>query len=274
MTPILYGHPFASFVWKPLIALYERHVTFTFQMVDPSHPENQARIAELSPTGQFPALIDGNTEIAQSNAIIEHLDLFHGEAVPMVPNNPREAIEARMMADVFDDTMCRHRCNGSLVMPCARKARRILAASRTRMRHSIAATPGWTGVCESGNGRHATASRSPTVQPLRLYSIPTGFTQSQAVIRRSKPIGPTFSRGRLSPVSLTKPAHIGAFSHWELPIGTDDERCYSEKSNSLCLNASSKALRSTRFRGLALISSSHRTTVFHEAFSSISNSEL
>jgi len=103
MTPILYGHPFASFVWKPLIALYERHVMFTFQMVDPSHPENQARIAELSPTGQFPALIDGDMEIAQSNAIIEHLDLFHGEAVPMVPDNPREAIEARMMADVFDD---------------------------------------------------------------------------------------------------------------------------------------------------------------------------
>ena len=103
MTPILYGHPFASFVWKPLIALYERHVMFTFQMVDPGHPENQARIAELSPTGQFPALIDGDMEIAQSNAIIEHLDLFHGEAAPMVPDNPREAIEARMMADVFDD---------------------------------------------------------------------------------------------------------------------------------------------------------------------------
>jgi glutathione S-transferase len=66
---------------KPLIALYERDVIFTFQIVDPSHPENQARIAELSPTGQFPALIDGNMEIAQSNAIIEYLDLFHGEAV-------------------------------------------------------------------------------------------------------------------------------------------------------------------------------------------------
>jgi len=103
MTPILYGHPFASFVWKPLIALYERDVRFTFRIVDPNHPENQARIAELSPTGQFPALIDGDMEIAQSNAIIEYLDLFHGEAAPMVPNNPREAIEARMMADVFDD---------------------------------------------------------------------------------------------------------------------------------------------------------------------------
>jgi glutathione S-transferase len=103
MTPILYGHPFASFVWKPLIALYERDVMFTFRIVDPDHPENQARTAELSPTGQFPALIDGDREIAQSNAIIEYLDLFHGESAPMVPYNPREAIEARMMTDVFDD---------------------------------------------------------------------------------------------------------------------------------------------------------------------------
>ena len=103
MTPALYGHPFASFVWKPLIALYERDVPFEFRMVDPDHPKNQARISDLSPTGQFPALIDGDREITQSNAVIEYLDLFHGRGVPMVPDDLRDALEARMMADVFDD---------------------------------------------------------------------------------------------------------------------------------------------------------------------------
>src|ERR1700712_3359741 len=103
MKPELYGHPFASFVWKPLIALYERDVTFTFRMVDPDHPDNQARIAEISPTGQFPALVDAIRSITQSNAIIEHLDLFHGSALPMAPSDPHEALDARMMADVFDD---------------------------------------------------------------------------------------------------------------------------------------------------------------------------
>lgn len=44
MTLALYGHPFASFVWKPLIALYERDVSFDFRMVDPDHPENHARL--------------------------------------------------------------------------------------------------------------------------------------------------------------------------------------------------------------------------------------
>lgn len=103
MTLALYGHPFASFVWKPLIALYERNVSFEFRMVDPEHPEHQTRIAGLSPTGQFPALVDGDREITESNAVIEYLDLFHGRTDPMVPKDPRKALEARMMADIFDD---------------------------------------------------------------------------------------------------------------------------------------------------------------------------
>ena len=103
MTLALYGHPFASFVWKPLIALYERNIAFEFRMIDPDHPDNQARIRELSPTGQFPALVDGDRIVAQSSCVIEYLDLFHGAAPPMVPAEPREALEAREMADVFDD---------------------------------------------------------------------------------------------------------------------------------------------------------------------------
>ena len=103
MTPQLYGHPFANFAWKPLIALYERNVPFAFRMIDGDHPENIARIAELSPTGQFPALVDGQKTITQSNAVIEYLDLYHGDAPPMVPADPRDALDARMMADIFDD---------------------------------------------------------------------------------------------------------------------------------------------------------------------------
>jgi len=103
MTPDLYGHPFANFAWKPLIALYERDIPFTFRMIDGDHPENAARIAELSPTGQFPALVDGERAITQSNAVIEYLDLYHGDAAPMVPADPKDALDARMMADIFDD---------------------------------------------------------------------------------------------------------------------------------------------------------------------------
>jgi glutathione S-transferase len=97
----LYGHPFASYYWKPLIAAYERGVPFVFRMVDGEHPENVARMAALSPTGQFPALVDGDRTITQSNAVIEYLDRF-GDAPPMIPADPDMALQARMLADVFD----------------------------------------------------------------------------------------------------------------------------------------------------------------------------
>ena len=99
----LYGHPFAAFTWKPLIALYERDVPFTLRTVDPDHPDHKRRLDELSPTGQMPALVDGAREITQSNAVIEYLDLHHGTAPPMVPRDAAEALDARMMADIFDD---------------------------------------------------------------------------------------------------------------------------------------------------------------------------
>lgn len=101
MTIQIYGHPFSSFTWKALIAAYERDVPFEFCMVDPDHPQNLARMAELSPTGQFPALVDGKREVTQSNSVIEYLDRF-GDAPPMLPSNPDAALNARMLAYVFD----------------------------------------------------------------------------------------------------------------------------------------------------------------------------
>jgi glutathione S-transferase len=99
----IYGHPFASFYWKALIALYERNVPFEFLMVDPEHPENVLTASRLAPTGQFPILVDGERTVIESAAIIEYLDLHHGDAPPMVPSDPRVAIEARQMDSIFDD---------------------------------------------------------------------------------------------------------------------------------------------------------------------------
>ena len=99
----IYGHPFSSFTWKALIALYERAVQFKFMMVDPDHPDNSAVVARHAPTGQFPVLIDGARVVIESAAIIDYLDLHHGDAPPMVPADPRAAIDARQMDSVFDD---------------------------------------------------------------------------------------------------------------------------------------------------------------------------
>lgn len=99
----IYGHPFSSFTWKALIALYERDVAFRFMMLGPDHAENGEAVARMAPTGQFPVLVDGDRIVIESAAIIEYLDLHHGDGPPMVPPDPRAAIEARQMDAVFDD---------------------------------------------------------------------------------------------------------------------------------------------------------------------------
>ena len=101
MTLQLYGHPFAAFVWKPLIAAYERNVPFTFRMVDADHADNSNRMTQLSPTGQFPALVDGDRILTQSNAVIEYLDRVGG-APPVIPADADAALTSRILADVFD----------------------------------------------------------------------------------------------------------------------------------------------------------------------------
>jgi glutathione S-transferase len=99
----IYGHPFASFYWKALIALYERDVAFEFLMIDAEHSQNAEAVSRLSPTGQFPVLVDGDRTVIESAAIIEYLDFHYGDAPPMVPADPRAAIEARQMDGIFDD---------------------------------------------------------------------------------------------------------------------------------------------------------------------------
>lgn len=99
----LYGHPFSSFTWKALIALYERNVAFAFMMLGPEHAENGEFVARAAPTGQFPVLADGERVVIESAAIIEYLDLHHGAAPPLVPAGAQAAIEARQMDGVFDD---------------------------------------------------------------------------------------------------------------------------------------------------------------------------
>lgn len=99
----IYGHPLAAFYWKALIALYERAIPFEFLMVDPDHPQNVEAVGRLAPTGQFPVLVDGDRAVIESAAVIEYLDLHHGTAPPMVPADPRAAIEARQMDGIFDD---------------------------------------------------------------------------------------------------------------------------------------------------------------------------
>ena len=73
----LFGHPFSSYTWKVLIALWADETPFKFRMLGPDHPENGDELHRRWPFGQFPLLVDGDRSIAEATCIIEHLQAHH-----------------------------------------------------------------------------------------------------------------------------------------------------------------------------------------------------
>ena len=100
---IVYGHPFAMFVWKALIALEERGVAYDLRITGPDNPEYDAVLAEHQPGAQIPVLVDGERVVIETNVVIEYIDRTAPDGPQLLPADPIEALEARQMTDVFDD---------------------------------------------------------------------------------------------------------------------------------------------------------------------------
>jgi len=98
----LYGHPFSSYTWKVLIALYANGIPFEFRVIDDEHPEHGAEVQRRTPMGKFPLLRDGERWLFESTAILEHLDRNHPGEHRLIPADANAAIEERMLDRVFD----------------------------------------------------------------------------------------------------------------------------------------------------------------------------
>jgi glutathione S-transferase len=99
----LYGHPFSSYTWKALIALYENTTPFEFRTLEPEHPEHAEELARRWPLGKFPVLLDGERFIAESSVIVEYLGVHHPGPVALIPADADAAIEVRMLDRFFDN---------------------------------------------------------------------------------------------------------------------------------------------------------------------------
>ncbi len=80
----LYGHPFSSYSWKALIALYASGTEFAFREVGPDKPTHGAFVQAAHPAGKFPVLVDGEATLIEATAIIEHLAACHPGAAHLV----------------------------------------------------------------------------------------------------------------------------------------------------------------------------------------------
>jgi glutathione S-transferase len=103
MTMTLYGHPFSSYTWKALIALYEKDLPFSFAILDGEHPEYGAHLGALSPVGKFPMLDDGGTVHTEASIIIEYLDHAHPDKAPLIAGGPDAALQIRFLDRLFDN---------------------------------------------------------------------------------------------------------------------------------------------------------------------------
>lgn len=97
----LHEHPFASYCWKALIALYEREVPFEPHLV--LDEADRAELARLWPPASIPVLVDGENglTVPESTAVVEYLDRF-GPAPPLIPADPAAALQARLWDRVLD----------------------------------------------------------------------------------------------------------------------------------------------------------------------------
>jgi glutathione S-transferase len=96
----LYAHPFSSYCWKVLIALYENGTPFTVRMLDDA--QAFAELAALWPHRKFPVLTDGSATLIEASIIIEYLAQHYPGPVPLIPVGPEAVLQVRFMDRFFD----------------------------------------------------------------------------------------------------------------------------------------------------------------------------
>jgi glutathione S-transferase len=99
----LYAHPFSSYCQKVLIALYENDTPFELRMLAPGDERVAAEHEALWPLKRMPVLVDGGLTVVEASIIVEHLALHHPGRVRLIPEDPRAALEVRMMDRIFDN---------------------------------------------------------------------------------------------------------------------------------------------------------------------------
>ena len=88
---------------------------------------DRSALAALWPPASIPVLVDDGVVIAESSIIVEYLDR-HGDAPPLIPNDPEEALQARLWDRVAD---------GYITTPVQRIVGDALRPAGAKDRHGV-----------------------------------------------------------------------------------------------------------------------------------------
>jgi glutathione S-transferase len=103
MALTLYYHPFSSYSWKALIPLYEAGTPFTPRRID--DPQAAAEWKQRWPIARFPVLVEEERGLTlpEASIIIEYLDRHYPGPQPMIPPDPDQQLEVRLLDRFFDN---------------------------------------------------------------------------------------------------------------------------------------------------------------------------
>ncbi len=99
--PELFAHPFSSYCQKALVALYENGTDFSYRSLE--EPANRQQLAAYWPLQRFPLLRDQDHTVMEATIIIEYLDLHYPGPRRLLPADPEQAWQVRLLDRFFDN---------------------------------------------------------------------------------------------------------------------------------------------------------------------------
>jgi len=100
----LYFVPLSSYSQKALIALYEKGIPFTPEMLDFQNPDARGEYSKVNPLGKVPTLVADDGELVfESSIIVEYLEeRFPDAGTRLIPDDKALARKARLYDRLFD----------------------------------------------------------------------------------------------------------------------------------------------------------------------------
>lgn len=98
----VYDHPLSPYGQKVKIALLEKGVAFEAPLPsDIGSGTTSGEFARVSPRGEVPALVDGDTAVFDSSVILEYLE-ERWPSPALLPDGPAERARVRMLEEAMD----------------------------------------------------------------------------------------------------------------------------------------------------------------------------
>ena len=92
---------------KPMLALYEKELTFEHKLLNPRVFEHHSDwYKAINPRGQVPALDDAGKIITESTVICEYLEDAHPTAVKLRPDDHFDRAQMRIWTKWVDEYFC------------------------------------------------------------------------------------------------------------------------------------------------------------------------